>query len=116
MSPEKREGLTVGPRLADGSDLVLAGTDNDYSVTQNGSGTQFDVYVKAATGSVSRIQCDIGSFANCLAINTDGSPGAALAPGFDFTGYALIPGVLHAYKASAADLAGYRVPERRPTR
>ena len=116
VSPEKWEGLTVGPLLRDGSYLVLAGTDNDYSVTQNGSGTQFDVFVKAAAGSVSRIQCDIGSFANCLAINTDGSLGAALAPGFDFSGYALIPGVLHAYKANATDLAGYQVPNKRPSR
>lgn len=42
--PEKWEGLAIGPRLSDGSYVVLAGTDNDYSVTQNGSGTQFDVY------------------------------------------------------------------------
>ena len=95
---------------------MLAGTDNDDSVTQNGSGTPFDVFVKAAAASVSRIQCDIGSFANCLAINTDGSLGAALAPGFDFSGYALIPGVLHAYKANATDLAGYQVPNKRPSR
>ena len=95
---------------------MLAGTDNDDSVTQDGSGTPFDVLVKDAAASVSRIQCDIGSFANCLAINTDGSLGAALAPGFDFSGYALIRGVLHAYKANAADLAGYQVPNKRPSR
>lgn len=33
VSPEKWEGLAIGPRLDDGSYLVLAGTDNDYSVT-----------------------------------------------------------------------------------
>jgi hypothetical protein len=38
---EKLEGLTVGPQLADGSYLLLLGTDNDYSVTQTGSGEQF---------------------------------------------------------------------------
>jgi hypothetical protein len=114
VSPEKWEGLAIGPKLADGSYLVLAGTDNDYSVTQNGSSTQFDVHFRpAAAGSVERIQCDIGTFANCLAINADGSLGAALPAGFDTTGYRLIPGVLHAYKASAADLAGYQVPFRR---
>ena len=43
-SPEKWEGLAVGPKLADGSYLLLAGTDNDYSVTQNGTGTQFAVF------------------------------------------------------------------------
>jgi hypothetical protein len=116
VSPEKWEGLAIGPRLADGSYLVLAGTDNDYSVTQNGSGTQFDVYFKPAGATPTRIQCDIGSFANCLAINADGSLGAALPAGFDFGGYRLIPGVLHAYKASAADLAGYVAPRRTPLR
>jgi hypothetical protein len=111
VSPEKWEGLTVGPRLADGSYLVLAGTDNDYSVTQNGTGTQFDVYFKpSGPGAVLRIQCDIGTFANCTGINADGTPGVALPAGFDTTGYRLIPGVLHAYKASAEDLAGLLRP------
>jgi hypothetical protein len=57
-------------------------------------------------GSVSRIQCDIGTFDNCTGVNADGSPGVAVPAGLDFTGYALIPGVLHAYKAAADDLAG----------
>ena len=109
VSPEKWEGLAIGPRLEDGSYLVVTGTDADYSVTQNATGTQRDVYFKpgATAGSVLRIQCDIGSFANCLSVNADGSTGAAVAADFDFTGYRLLPGVLHAYKASAADLAGY---------
>ncbi len=106
VSPEKWEGLTVGPRLSDGSYLVLAGTDNDYSATQNGSSVQFDVYFKPEGGSASRIQCDIGTFDNCTGINTDGSAGGPVPAGFDFTGYALIPGVLHAYKATTDDLAG----------
>jgi hypothetical protein len=104
VSPEKWEGLTIGPRLNDGSYLMLAGTDNDYSVTQNGSSVQFDVYFKPVAGSASRIQCDIGSFSNCIEIKADGSPGTAVPTGFDFSGYRLIPGVLHAYKASAADI------------
>jgi hypothetical protein len=112
-SPEKWEGLTIGPRLADGAYLVLAGTDNDYSVTQNGTGTQFDVYFKPGGATPSRIQCDIGSFDNCKSVNANGSVGAAVAPGFDFTGYALVPGVLHAYKASASDLAGLVRPRGR---
>ena len=64
VSPEKWEGLTVGPRLSDGSYLVLAGTDNDYSATQNGSSVQFDVYFKPLGGGLaSRVQCDIGKAA-----------------------------------------------------
>jgi hypothetical protein len=43
-------------------------------------------------------------------VGANGAPGAAVPAGFDFTGFALIPGVLHAYKASAADLAGYVKP------
>ncbi|MGL6108788.1 MAG: esterase-like activity of phytase family protein, partial [Rubrivivax sp.] len=112
VAPEKWEGLTIGPRLLDGSYLLLAGTDNDYSVTQNGSPVQLDVYVKPQVGAglISRIQCTIASFANCSVVNADGSVGAALPTGFDFRGYALIPGVLQAYKASAQDLAGFVRP------
>ena len=44
--PEKLEGLSIGPQLNDGSYLMLAGTDNDYSVTQNAGGEQFDVYFR----------------------------------------------------------------------
>ncbi len=32
--PEEMEGLAIGPRLGDGQYLILAGTDNDFSVTQ----------------------------------------------------------------------------------
>jgi hypothetical protein len=105
VSPEKWEGLAIGPRLADGSYLVLTGTDNDYSVTQNASGVQFDVYLKPlGGGSVNRIQCDIGSFVNCRAVGVDGAAGAALPADFDFSGYRLIPGVLHAYKVPAVEV------------
>ena len=85
---------------------MLAGTDNDYSVTQNGSPVQLDVYFKPLGGTLSRIQCTIGTFSNCRTINDDGTVGAQLPAGSDFAGYGLIPGVLHAYKASAQDLAG----------
>ena len=114
VSPEKWEGLAIGPKLADGSYLMLAGTDNDYSVTQNGSGTQFDVYIKPGSGTVSRIQCDIGSFNNCLQIATDGSVSGAVAANFDSSGYTLVPAVLNAYKASASDLAAYLAPVPEP--
>jgi hypothetical protein len=109
VSPEKWEGLAIGPRLADGSYLVLAGTDNDFSVTQDPSSTQFDVYHRFGAD---RIRCTIGTFSDCVSVNADGSLGDALPAGFDFTGYRLIPGVLHAYKASADDLAPYIAPRR----
>jgi hypothetical protein len=103
--PEKWEGLTIGPRLSDGSYVMLAGTDNDYSVTQNGSNVQFDVYFNmlAADPYASSIQCPLGSITACF--NTSSGQPANL------TGdYKLLPGVLHAYKATADDLAGYVPP------
>lgn len=68
--PEKIEGLAIGPRLLNGRHLVLVGTDNDYSVTQTGSGEQFEVCVNRADGS--RSQVVVGS--TCPA-------GSALIPG-----------------------------------
>lgn len=116
LSPEKWEGLAIGPRLADGSYLVLAGTDNDYSITQDaGTSVQREVHFKPlADGGTSRIRCDIGSFANCVSVKSNGSVDAPLPAGFDFSGYQPIPGVLHAYKATPADLAGYVAPQRAP--
>ncbi|MEB3334975.1 MAG: esterase-like activity of phytase family protein [Cyanobacteriota bacterium] len=106
LAAEKWEGLTIGPKLNDGSFLLLAGTDNDYSVTQNGTATQFDVYFNPSTRQ--RAQCDLGTQQNCVAINTDGSLGSSI--GNLPSGYALIPGVLQAYKSTAADLGGYTAP------
>ena len=56
---EKWEGLTIGPRLLGGARLILAGNDNDYSVTQTGAGEQFDVYVDFN-----------GNFAKCVLDST----------------------------------------------
>ncbi len=98
-SPEKWEGLAVGPQLANGSYFILAGTDNDYSVTQSGSGTQFDVYYRfddINPGDTS-ILCPLGNTANC-SFATGGATTPLLA------GYALLPGVLHAY---TADITGF---------
>lgn len=84
---------------------MLAGTDNDYSVTQNGSGVQFDVYFNFADTNpyASSIQCPLGAVTGC-ANTSDGLPA-------NLTGdHKLLPGVLHAYKASADDLAGYVLP------
>lgn len=102
-TPEKWEGLAIGPKLADGSYLILAGTDNDYSVTQNTSSVQFDVY---SDYNGTEVWCPIDTTTGC---QTPAGVATAL-PG----GYRLIPGVLHAYKASAADLAGYTAPVPEP--
>ena len=110
-APEKWEGLAVGPQLADGSYLLLAGTDNDYSVTQNGSNQQFDVYYHPGTGA--RMQCDLGSNTHCFSIAANGSVGSTDLGNLP-SGFALIPGVLQAYKASAADLGGYTAPVPEP--
>ena len=106
-SPEKWEGLAVGPRLANGQYVVLAGTDNDYSVTQNGSGTQFDVYYRFADADpyASSIQCPAGQTVNCF---LTANSGTAATLGADFQ---LLPGVLHAY---AATIDGYVSPVPEP--
>lgn len=85
--PEKLEGLTIGPQLADGSYGILLGTDNDFSITQTGSGTQFDVCTDGT-------QVTIDS----------GCPGTST----------LIPGFLYSFKASATELAGYVPPQKQP--
>ena len=112
LSPEKWEGLAVGPQLADGSYLLLAGNDNDYSVTQNGSNVQFDVYFNPTTQA--RLQCDLGSATNCYTLASNGTTVGSTNLGDLPAGYALIPGVLHAYKVSAADLGGYTTPVPEP--
>ena len=94
-SPEKWEGLAVGPQLGNGRYLILAGTDNDYSVTQNGSDKQFDVWFdfSLADPYADSLQCPIGTIENCfLKVNGNAAPWT--------DNLALLPGVLHAYTAS----------------
>jgi hypothetical protein len=108
-SPEKWEGLAIGPKLNDGSYLLLAGTDSDYSVTQNGSGTQFDVWFDftAADPYAASIQCPLDSINGCVKTR-DGSVAQWNAS------LQLLPSVLHAYKISAADLGDYVTPVPEP--
>jgi len=111
--PEKMEGLAIGPRLGDGQYLILAGTDNDFSVTQiAGSTTQFDVYYNPTTGA--RIQCDLGSLNNCHVINSDGTLSNTSVPGDATSGFALIPGLLYAFKSTGSDLASFVAPSAVP--
>lgn len=104
-SPEKWEGLAIGPQLANGKYLILAGTDNDYSVTQNGSNVQFDVYLRMTDADpyASSIQCPVGQTTGCF-LTSNASATSLTAD------YQLLPGVLHAY---TADISGYiaAVPE-----
>jgi hypothetical protein len=100
---EKWEGFAIGPRLAHGAHLILTGNDNDYSVTQNGDGTQFEVYVDFNGNSVQR-DLDQPTMLN----------GEAVGP--VPAGFVLLPGVLHAYRASAQDLRGYVPPVDRGDR
>jgi len=106
-SPEKWEGLAIGPQLANGKYLVLAGTDNDYSVTQNGTGTQFDVYFRFTDSDpfASSIQCPVGQVTGCFLTANSGT--AVLT-----ADYKLLPGILHAY---TADVSGYVTPVPEPS-
>jgi hypothetical protein len=103
---EKWEGLGIGPAFANGDRLILTGNDNDYSVTQTGAGEQFDVYVNFA-GSFARCvlddptQCEVDPATDDLVID---NPVALPA------GYSLLPGMLHAYRVSPADLGRYVKP------
>lgn len=81
--PEKLEGLAFGPWLADGGLSLLFVTDNDFSVTQNASGVQFDVCTSGAGGSSVQVALD------------------AACP----TGMTLIPNNLYAFKLDAGEAA-----------
>lgn len=109
-SPEKWEGLSIGPRLADGRYVILAGTDNDYSVTQNTDGTQFDVYFRFTDADpyAASIQCPLGAIVGCF-FTADVTKSADLT-----SDYALLPGLLYSYLATADDLGNYVMPIPEP--
>ncbi len=111
--PEKWEGLAIGPRLKDGSYVLVTGTDNDYSVTQNATSQQFDVYFRMSDADpyVGSIQCPLGLTTGCFttADVADGVINELIELPND-GGYKLLPGVLHAYKVSAADLGDFIRP------
>lgn len=95
---EKWEGLAIGPELAPDLYLMLAGTDNDYSVTQSGSGTQFDVWMNFGDADPYQqsIQCPIGFTSGCFF--TTGGAAAQLT-----ASHQLLPGILRAYTVSITD-------------
>jgi len=82
---EKLEGFSFGRWLADGSLQLTIISDNDYSVTQNGSNVQFNVCTSGPGGSSGGIQ-----------IPLDGT-----CP----DGTSLIPSYLYSFKLSAAEAA-----------
>jgi hypothetical protein len=111
---EKWEGLAIGPRLKNGDYLILAGTDNDYSVTQNAVGAQFDVYFRVSDTDpfATSIQCPLGATTGCFStadLTEDDDVDTVLDLPTDGS-YKLLPGILHAYRVSPADLAHYVVP------
>lgn len=110
-SPEKWEGLTIGPMLAPDLYLMLTGTDNDYSVSQNASGQQFDVWFNFndADPYATSIQCPLGSTQNCFR-SSNPATSAAWTPA-----YSLLPGVLQAYTVRLNDyVAPLPVPATLP--
>ena len=95
---EKWEGLAIGPRLKrSGARVIITGNDNDYSVTQTGAGTQFDIFVDFAGNSVQR---DLDQPTRLNGVEVGPVP----------SGFTLLPGTLHSYRAPAADLQGYVPP------
>lgn len=85
---EKMEGLAFGPWIDGGLSFVVV-TDNDFSVTQNGTGTQFDLCTNLAGSSA--VQIALGS-----ACPTD---------------LALIPSFAYVFRASGQSLVVAGIPE-----
>jgi hypothetical protein len=95
---EKWEGLAIGPALRGGdARVILTGNDNDYSVTQTGAGTQFDIFVDFAGNSVQR---DLDQPTRLNGVEVGRVP----------RGFVLLPGTLHSYRVPVTDLADYEAP------
>jgi len=90
--------------------MILTGTDNDFSITKNGMGTQFDVYFDFTKSDpyAASIQCPIGSTVGCF---TTATANNAIPTGADPAGYALLPGVLQSYSADINGFAPVVTPE-----
>ena len=57
---EKLEGLAFGPTFAGGGFSLILVTDNDFSVTQSGSGEQFDVCTSGVGGTNVQVALNAG--------------------------------------------------------
>jgi hypothetical protein len=80
---EKIEGVAFGPRLKDGGVSLILITDNDFSVTQTGNGTQLDVCTSGIGGISSQVAID------------------AVCP----AGQSLIPTYVYSFRLNAAEAA-----------
>lgn len=93
--------------------MVVTGTDNDYSVTQNATGQQFDVYFRMTDTDpfAGSIQCPLGLTTGCF--TTADVADGVINQIFDLPNdgsYKLLSGIVHAYKVSAADLGTFIRP------
>lgn len=79
LIPEKMEGLAIGPQLADGSYVLLVGTDNDFSVTLGPDGQSADLCMGARGGAY-------------VPLDTPCPDGTALLPTMLYSFQADIPG------------------------
>lgn len=57
---EKLEGVAFGPALAGGQMSLIVAADNDFSVTQNATGTQLDVCTSGIGGTSSQVALGAG--------------------------------------------------------
>jgi hypothetical protein len=118
LAPEKVEGLTIGPKLLDGTFVIVLGTDNDFSVTQDASSLQFDELFDPTSFNpdedlvFARIRCPIGTKTDCVTVNDEGELGDPFLG--DTSPYILIPGILAAYKSAPEDLASFIRPAPEP--
>ena len=87
--PEKLEGLTLGPRLANGGYSLILATDNDFSVTQDSALTQFDVCTSGTGAGATTTQvtfggaCPTGMFlipSNLYSFAVTGAQAALITP------------------------------------
>ena len=89
--PEKLEGLAFGPRLANGGVSLILITDNDFSVTQTGTGVQFDVCTSGAGGTTSQVALGVACAAGQSLIPTNIYSFALDAAEARALGFAAIP-------------------------
>ena len=95
--------------------MLVTGTDHDYSVTQNGTSQQFDVYFRMTDADpyAGSIQCPLGLRTGCF--TTAGVADGVINVMVDLPNdgsYRLLPGVLHTYKVAATDLGNFVRPNR----